>query len=183
VSAEGGSPRPVAPDDAAPQIDPNWSPDGSKVIFSATSGYPSQSIRILDLTTHQVTTLPGSQGLFSPRWSPDGRYVPALNSDITKLLIFDFQTQKWTEVAKGSPGWPSFTKDGQYLDFVDFSGTRAVVMRARMSDLHAERIADLKNVATVGQYRFWFALTPDGSFMLLRDAGTSDVYSLDWQEP
>jgi len=183
VAPEGGSPRPLLPDDPDSQADPNWSPDGSKIVFGPDSGNPSRSIRILDLATHQVTTLPGSQGLFSPRWSPDGRYVATLNSDITKLLIFDFQTQKWTEVAKGSPGWPSFTKDGQYLDFVDFSGTRAVVMRARMSDLHAERIADLKNVATVGQYRFWFALTPDGSFMLLRDAGTSDVYSLDWQEP
>ena len=182
VSPEGGSPRPLLPDDPSPQADPNWSPDGSKIIFSGTSGDPSQSIRILDLATHRVTTLPGSKGMFSPRWSPDGRYIPALNSDITKLLIFDFQTQKWTELAKGSPGWPGFTKDGQYLYFGDGSGTGAL-MRVRMSDLHVERVADLKNVVTVGQYGSWLAPTPDGSFMLLRDAGTTDVYSLDWEEP
>jgi serine/threonine protein kinase len=184
VSPEGGSPRPLLPDDPGPQGDPNWSPDGSKVVFSGALGYAAESIRILDLATHQVTTLPGSKGLFSPRWSPDGRYVPALNSDLTKLLIFDFQTQKWTEVAKGSPGWPGFTKDGQYLYFVDGNGSgTGAVMRVRMSDLHVERVADLKNVVMVGQYRSWLAPTPDGSVMLLRDAGTSDVYSLDWEQP
>ena len=53
----------------------------------------------------------------------------------------------------------------------------------RMSDLRVERVADLKNVVMVGQYGSWLAPTPDGSFMLLRDAGTTDVYSLDWEEP
>ena len=120
--------------------------------------------------------------MFSPRWSPDARHVAALNSDLTRLLLFDFQTQKWTEVAKGSPGWPTFSNDGQYLYFEDDSGTRSV-SRIRMSDLHVERLVDLKGVVTVGQYGTWYAPTPDGSVMLLRDAGTSDVYSLDWGEP
>jgi WD40 repeat protein len=182
VSPEGGNPRPLLPDDPGPQADPNWSPDGSKIVFGAGPVGPKTLIRILDLATHQVTTLPGSQGLFGPRWSPDGRYIAALNADLTKLLIFDFQTQKWTEVAKGSPGWPGFTKDGKYLYFQDISGT-GLVMRFCPRDLRVERVADLKNVVMVGQYGTWFAPTPDGSFMLLCDAGTTDVYSLDWQEP
>ena len=181
VSPEGGSPRPLLPDDPGPQGDPNWSPDGSKVVFSGPLG-PKALIRILDLTTHQISALPGSEGLFGPRWSPDGRYVSAVSSDITKLLLFDFQTQKWTELAKGTLGWPGFSKDAQYLYFYDMSGTGSV-MRAHISDLHVERVADLKNVVTVGQYNTWLAPTPDGSVMLLRDAGTSDVYSLDWEGP
>ena len=56
-------------------------------------------------------------------------------------------------------------------------------MRVRMSDFHVERIAELKPGFTIGQYGDWFAPAPDGSVMLLRDAGTRDVYSLDWQEP
>ena len=182
VSPDGGSPRPLLTDDPGPQADPNWSPDGSKIIFGPSSASPSASLRIFDLATHQLSTLPGSQGLFSPRWSPDARHVAALNSDLTRLLLFDFQTQKWTEVAKGSPGWPTFSNDGQYLYFEDDSGTRSV-SRIRMSDLHVERLVDLKGVVTVGQYGTWYAPTPDGSVMLLRDAGTSDVYSLDWGEP
>jgi serine/threonine protein kinase/Tol biopolymer transport system component len=183
VSSQGGSPRPLLPDDPSPQYDPTSSPDGSKIVFGGALGDSLGSIRILDLATHhQITTLPGSQGLFSPRWSPDGRYVSALNYDQTKLLIFDFHTQKWMEVAKGSLAWPSFTRDGQYLDFLDYSGTGSI-MRVRLSNLHVERVADLKNTVMGGQYGSWFAPTPDGSFMLLRDTGTTDVYSLDWEEP
>ena len=65
----------------------------------------------------------GRRDGFHQRWSPDGRYPPALSSDLTRLFPFDFQTQKWTEVAKGSLGWPWFSKDGQYLYFQDSSGT------------------------------------------------------------
>jgi hypothetical protein len=35
----------------------------------------------------------------------------------------------------------------------------------------------------VGQYGTWLAPTPDGSVMLLRDAGTTDLYAFDWEEP
>jgi hypothetical protein len=42
-------------------------------------------------------------------------------------------------------------------------------MRVRMSDLHLERAADLKNVVMVGQYGTWFAPTPDGSIEVPQD--------------
>ena len=114
VSAEGGTPRELMPDIPGPQQDPIWSADGTKIMFGGDAGNSASSIRIFDLATHQVTTLPGSQGTFSPRWSPNGRYVPAFSSDSTRLLLFDFQTQQWTELAKGSFGWVNFSKNGQY---------------------------------------------------------------------
>src|SRR5437868_6756505 len=68
VSAGGGSPRELLPNDHSQQLDPNWSPDGSKIIFAGESNSPASSIRILDLATDQLSTLPASQGLYSPRW-------------------------------------------------------------------------------------------------------------------
>ena len=120
--------------------------------------------------------------MYSPRWSPDGRYIPALSPDAKRLLLFDFQTQKWTELAKGSMGWLEWSKDGQYLQAHDGSGTGAVI-RIRLSDHKTERIVDLKNFATVGFYGSWFAVAPDDSPIMLRNAGTQDVYALDWEEP
>jgi len=182
VPQDGGTPQRLLPDEAANQTDPNWSPDGSKVIFSGGSGNPSSTICILDLATHQLTTLPGSQSFYSPRWSPDGRYVPAINRNSTKLMLFDFQTQKWIEADKGNIGWLEFTRDGQYLYFADSSGDGSV-KRLHLSDLKLEKAINLKGIALVGYYNAWFAPAPDNSVMMLRNAGTNDVYALDWEEP
>jgi eukaryotic-like serine/threonine-protein kinase len=182
VSREGGSPRPLMPDNPDPQTDPNWSPDGSKIVFAGPAADATSSIRVFDLATRQVSTLPGSQGMYSPRWSPDGRYIPALSVDSRKLLLFDFQTQQWTELAQGSMGWLEWSKDGQYLQANDGSGTGAII-RIRLSDHKTERVVDLKNFATVGYYGNWFAVAPDDSPIMLRNAGTQDVYALDWEEP
>ena len=182
VSRDGGSPRPLMPDNPDPQTDPNWSPDGSKIVFAGRPADPASSIRIFDLATRQVSTLPGSQGMYSPRWSPDGRYIPALSPDSNRLLLFDFQTQQWTELAEGSMGWLEWSKDGQYLQAGDGSGTGTII-RIRLSDHKTERVVDLKNFVPVGFYGSWFAVAPDDSPIMLRNAGTQDVYALDWEEP
>jgi Tol biopolymer transport system component/DNA-binding winged helix-turn-helix (wHTH) protein len=182
VSAEGGSSRPVMPDDSSQQLDPNWSPDGSKIVFGGSGGDPASTIRIFDPTTRQIATLAGSQGLFSPRWSPDGRYIAALATDTSSLFLFDFQAEKWTELAKGTTGgFPNWSKDGQYL-YV-FGDNATSVIRVRVSDRDVERVADLKSFAQAGLVGRSLALAPDDSLLLVRDAGTQDVYALDWKEP
>jgi len=134
VSREGGTPRVLMPDDGSLQHDPHWSPDGTRLVFGGASRDPASDIRIFDLTTHQISTVPGSQGLFSPRWSPDGRSLAALRIDQNRVLLFDFQTQKWAEMASGAVfDFPTWSKDGQYLYFLYDSEPRAVV-RIRISD-------------------------------------------------
>ncbi len=41
--------------------------------------------------------------------SPNGRYVAAIPLDSLKLMLFDFTTQKWTELAPD--GSPLFVRD------------------------------------------------------------------------
>ncbi len=182
VSPDGGNPSLLLPNDPGQQFDPNFSPDGSKLVFSGESNDPSSAIRILDLTTHQVTTLPDSQGYFSPRWSRNGRYVTAFSADSERLLLFDFQSQKWTQLATGSFGWLNWSKDGEYVYVLDFRG-KGAVLRIRISDHKAEAVVDLKNFVVTGRYGGALALAPDDSPLLLRDTGTQDVYSLDWESP
>jgi eukaryotic-like serine/threonine-protein kinase len=182
VSVDGGSPRQLMPDDPRQQLDPNWSPDGTKIVFSNESNDPSSAIHVLDLASRQVSDLPNSQGLYSPRWSPDGRYISAFSADSMKLMLFDSQTQKWTELATGSLGWLNWSHDGQYVYVLDYRGKDAVV-RIRISDHKTEQVVDLKSLATTGRYGACLSLTPDDSPLLLRDTGTQDVYSVDWEEP
>ena len=182
VSPAGGSPRLLLPDDRSQQIDPNWSPDGSKIIFSGESNNPSSSIRIFDVSTRQLSTLPGSDGLYSPRWSPDGRHVSAFSADSRSLLLFDFATSKWRELARGSLGWLNWSHDSQHVYVLD-SRQESAVIRVRISDGKRERIADLKDLPVTGRYGSALALTPDDQPVLLRDTGTQDVYSVDWRAP
>jgi Tol biopolymer transport system component len=175
------------PLDTHNQQDPNWSPDGSKIVFSgdpndATVANAAPAIRVLDLKIQQVSTLPGSQGLFSPRWSPDGRSIAAMTSDSSTIQLFDLHTQKWTELAKGTFGWLNWSKDGESIYTLDFTGEGAVV-RIRISNHAKEQVVDLKDFVTTGQYGGSLALTPDDSPLLLRDSGTQDVYALDWNAP
>ncbi|HEY1470994.1 MAG TPA: protein kinase [Candidatus Acidoferrum sp.] len=181
VSSSGGTPRQLMPDDPSGQADPNWSPGGDKIVFASNGLDAESTVRILDLASHQVVTLPGSHGIFSPRWSPNGRYIVGLTSDQAKVVLFDFQTQKWTELAKGGVGWPSWSKDGEYV-YVLATGERAV-LKIRASTGQVERVADLKSFRATGEWGWLLALAPDDSLLLLREAGTQDVYALDWEAP
>jgi serine/threonine protein kinase/Tol biopolymer transport system component len=182
VPAEGGSPRPLMPDDPRQQLDPNWSPDGTKIVFSNESNDPTSAIHVLDVASRQVSDLPNSQGLYSPRWSPDARYISAFSGDSVRLLLFDFQTKKWSDLASGSLSWLNWSHDGQYVYVLDSRGKNAVV-RIRVSDHKTEQVADLRNFASAGRYGTCLALAPDDSPLLLRDTGTQDVYSVDWERP
>jgi eukaryotic-like serine/threonine-protein kinase len=182
ISPEGGSPRPLLPDDHSQQLDPNWSPDGTKIIFAGESNNPSSAIHILDVSSHEISNLPGSESLYSPRWSPDGRYISAFSADSKTLLLFDFQSQKWTDLATGSFSWLNWSHDGQYVYVLDYGGKDAVV-RIRISDRKIEPVVDVKNFASTGRYGSYLSLTPDDSPLLLRDTGTQDVYSIDREAP
>jgi WD40 repeat protein len=183
VSPEGGSVRALMPDDANSEWDPVWSPDGSQIAFGGSSVNAASNISILDLATHKVSALPGSQGLYAPRWSPNGRYMLGLSEDETILFRFDFQTQKWTEIEKGAVAWPNFSKDGQYV-YALYGRGASGVLKIRLSDGKAEPVGDLKNFVGTGHFSdSSLSLTPDESLLLFRDAGSSDVYALDWEEP
>lgn len=182
VSPEAGSPRQLLPDDHRHQLDPNWSPDGNKIVYGGQSNDAASAIHILDLTSRQVSDLPGSQGLYSPRWSPNGRYISAFSAESTRLMLFDFQNQKWTELAEGSFSWLNWSRDGAYVYVLDSRG-RDAVLRIRMNDHKSEQVADLKNFLITGQHGGALALAPDDSPLLLREAGTQDVYALDWEAP
>ncbi len=181
VSADGESPQLLLPEDTEPKQDPDWSPGGDKIIFGSVPADPASALRVLELKTQKVSTVPGSKGLFSPRWSPDGRYIVAMPADSLSLLLFDFQTQKWSELAKARAAFPNWSRDGQYVYFLRWLDNPAV-LRVRISDRKVEQVFDLTNLSTIGNIGPWLGLGPDDSPLLLRDIGTQDVYALDWEE-
>ena len=182
ILASGGTPEKLMPNESGNQADPTWSPDESQLAFGGSGGGGATAIRILDLKTRQVTTLPKSDGLFSPRWSPDGKYLAALKGDSSGLWLYDFKAQEWSVLVKGIVGYPYWSHDGRYLYFENLRGDRAFE-RIAVPGGKPEQIVSLKSFRQTGLYGFWFALTPNDTPLTLRDAGTQEIVSMKWAAP
>jgi serine/threonine protein kinase/Tol biopolymer transport system component len=180
VSSQGGAVHRVLPRDGGPQTDPDWSPDGKKIVFSTSplGGRDTKSVvRILDVDSRNVTTLPGSEGMFSSRWSPDGKYISASSFDQLSINLFDLATRKWTVLHKGIIAFPAWSADSRfiyYLSYVDDPG----VFRVRVADGQVERLFSLMNVGYTGTLGSWMGLDPTDAPLMLRDRGTNDIYAL-----
>ena len=92
VSAKGG---PVKALRAENVLDPGWTADGRSLVFAGPLG-SDEGIIELDLHTGAVAALPGSRGLFSPRPSPDERFVAALRASDLALVVLDRRTGSWS---------------------------------------------------------------------------------------
>jgi len=186
IPAEGGTPEPVV-EEAGSQIDANWSADGTKLMygdFAHDAG--GLSIRILDFKTHKIEKLAGSDGLFSPRWSPDGRYVAALSPDNTALMLFDFQTQQWTKwvSASGAVNYPVWSADSKYLYFDDLVDGTESIRRVKVGENQAQPVIEPGTMDRyMGALGIWSGRALDGSWMFVRDRSTQEVYQLSLELP
>ena len=88
-------------------LDVALTPDRAKIVFSGLF-FGAIAVRVLDMKTHQASTLPGSEGLYSPRWSPDERYIAAMPADHLSVMLYDFKTQHWADLATGGAGSPNW---------------------------------------------------------------------------
>lgn len=181
VPASGGAAQLLMPNQSGQQTDPSFSPDGNSLAFGAPSA-ADDPLHILDIRSGQVTPVPHSRGLFSPRWSPDGRYLAALHTDSSGLALFDFKTQTWTTLIKGLVGYPYWSHDGHFIYFLRIIANPSVD-RISVPSGKIEEVADLKKFQMTGIYGFGLALTPRDAPLLLKDAGTQDVVKMDWHQP
>jgi len=167
--------------------DLGWSPDGNSLIFhSGMADFVSNAptaIQLMDLKTRQISTLPDSEGLYSPRWSPNGRYIAALRVGPETLQIFDASTKKWTELAKIAVGFPTWSWDSNYVYF-DSLESVPKLYRVRIADHILEKVASLEGIRIAPTFGGNLAgIAPDDSPLVVRNVGNHEIYALDLELP
>ena len=190
ISADGGGSEEIIPQEPV-QNDPAWSADGNSIIFgespiSQLGALRTNGLHVVDLKTHVASIIPGTEGLWSPRSSPDGRYLAGLHADNQRLMLFDWKTHQTTELAKANfISWPEWSRDSQYIHF----GLGNKLVRVRISDRKLEEIKNVEDMRRLfgfrptGFFTNWWGLAPDESPLVLRSAATQEIYALDVHLP
>jgi Tol biopolymer transport system component/DNA-binding winged helix-turn-helix (wHTH) protein len=186
LSSSGGAPQSIPsldPDEV--QEDPNWAPDGKSLVFAKSK--PSEkgpmAIFRLDLDSGSIRFIPNSDGLFSPRLSPDGRFISAFNNGQSELMLFDTNTTHWSSLAKGEEfGENLWSHDGKYVYIRESSKGSPRLIRVRIKDGLLEDVLSLKDIPQlVDFFTAWIGLTPEGAPVLIRDRSVQEIYALDLQ--
>ena len=180
VSPSGGNPETLT-QSSTYEADPTWAPDGKSIVFGRTDRISKAAIYRLDLTSRNLTAISNSDGLFSPRVSPDGRYISALTALQTKLMLFDSITNQWSNLAEGEEiGYNEWSHNGKYLYFRENKGGAGQLVRMKIENRVSEHILSLENFPQLSDgYASWIGLTPDDAPLLMRDRSVQEIYALD----
>jgi DNA-binding winged helix-turn-helix (wHTH) protein/Tol biopolymer transport system component len=184
IPAQGGVARQMIPGNEQ-TADATWMPDNKSIVFGPWKGGDSRGIKVLDSNTNQVSALLGATEMWSPRVSPDGRYIAALSQQDSKMMLFNTKTQKWEELSANYSGYPSWSRDGKFLYFQDWnrgSGYPSRVVRIRIGDRKLETVVDLKSLdrLSIGTFMSWSGLAPDDAVLLSRNNSTQEIYAVKW---
>jgi dipeptidyl aminopeptidase/acylaminoacyl peptidase len=191
VSKDGGTAQPITSEQAV-ETDPTWSKDGGMLAFGHYDliHHENTFIAVFDTKTQQLSALPDSQGIFGPRWSPDGRYIVAITeAGIDKLMLYDVAARKWRPLDTGvhSFGYLAWAPDSSSLYFDTTATNASAYFRFRINDSKLEKLVDLNKVRRYmdpfGGSSSWSGLAPGGIPLFARDISAQEIYAFDLQIP
>jgi Tol biopolymer transport system component len=182
VIADGSGVFTPLPDPLA-EADPVWSPTGDRIAFGATPNPDSgteASIHLLNWKSLLVEAIPGSQGLHSPAWSPDGRRIAAIRADTREITLFDFVTARWTRPLPSiRAGYLNWSASGHRVFFLAGVLNKDQVVMA--FDPHTGTVAPVAEFSGIRRPVFsfgdWLGLGPGDTPLALRDLSTEEILS------
>jgi Tol biopolymer transport system component len=187
VNAQAGTPQEISPDERN-QGDPTWTADGNSIVFAGmpwleygTSSGPN--IHVIDLNKSIRSDMPGSERLFSPRCSPDGRFIAALSEDSKKLMIYDWKTNRWSPLAEGRFAFQNWSHDAKYLYAEQYGNKQDDFISISVPDGKITRLFSIKDVPRgFDPFESWVGLVGDEP-LLMRDRSTQEIYALELKFP
>jgi Tol biopolymer transport system component len=176
ISADGGNPEPFPPEPSS-VANADWMPGRDALIYSHAYGAENPALYLFDRPSGHSAKMAGTDGLYGPIWSPDGRYLAAVDySAGDNLMLFNPKSGKWTRIS-GQAAWQTWSPDSQYIYFVRWGIDW--IYRVHVPDGREEKVLLVPFRLTL-----WpFTVAPDGSLILLREHGRYDVYALSLSVP
>jgi DNA-binding winged helix-turn-helix (wHTH) protein/Tol biopolymer transport system component len=169
VSAGGADAAPYSPGTES-GFDTIWSGDGERILLGASG------LKILHLKTGKLDTIPGSDDLYSARWSPDEKQILALQLGTLKPRLFDPAKREWRPLIDQYIGYPKWSRDGKYI-YAEAS-TLSVTEAIRIEVATGKR----KEIART-DFRLnssgWLGWTEDWEPVTVRDLSSTQVYRID----
>jgi Tol biopolymer transport system component len=171
------TPFPISREDR-PQGIPSWSPDGQRLCYGDVPtewGVPDgdEVLHIYDVGSEAVEHVAGSKGLWTCRWSPDGRQLAALTIANKEMMI------RIQDLGTGE--WRSLTNTRAVQELVWSADSQSIyywadnsLRRVRVSDGMVTILKDLTDYPT----NQWVGLAPDGSPLLVHYNGSKRLYAL-----
>jgi Tol biopolymer transport system component len=191
ISADGGSTEQPVTWPGWQGI-PTWTADRNGLIFGENALHnpipASCTLHKFDLKTGQTSDLPNTTGLWTARACPTGPYIAATTRDQGKLVLYDMQTARVTDLAAFPDSKvgdnPTWSNDGKFIYIDAPFAPDPAIYRIRIADKHTERIASLRGIQReAGGIDRWIGLTPDGSPLVMRRVQGSEIYAWDWVAP
>ena len=187
VPAGGGSPQAVFPE-ARNQGSPTWLPDGQTLIFGRQpflEGDKNIPFRLekIDLSTHQISEIVGSDDMFVPVISPDGKFLAAVHTLATHAALFEFASGRWTIFDQDSQYRPAWSPDSTAFYFVTRQGAGSLY-RCEASSRQLKLLGKVPAVVAVTGQQLgglnFFLMGPDGAPLMIREQSSSQLYALKW---
>lgn len=186
LSSDGGALRPVLPK-GWEGVTADWSPDGYRIVVNMRNLkiHPYYALFTLEPTTAIWKELPDSKDFSEPRWSPDGRYIAALDSSNHHLMLFDVQRGKWDPIASGglieAPHW---SPDSSSIYFQDQLDDQESIFRADLATRRVQLVLGFGEILRESATHCFFSgLGRDGSIYVMLERGLTDIYALDLDLP
>jgi Tol biopolymer transport system component len=114
--------------------------------------------------------------MFSPRWSPDGKYIAALTLDQQKLMLYDIATRSWKVVAKTSASDPLWAPDGKSLYFYASDSKSRPIYQIGIPNLEVRQIYR----PDCGHHNCILSgISPDNRPLIRVEMTRSNIFSID----